>query len=257
MGRMQARLGPNRIGPFGLLQPMADASRSSERRYRPGQRRQASSTWLAPIVAFAPLAMIFAVVPSAMGRLLADLNVGILYVVAIASITSVGILMAGWGSNNKYSLLGAMRDVASMVSYEIPLVLLHPRRGPDCRLAVPERDCAVPEHSLHPSAAARRPDFLHRRLRRDQPQPLRPAGSGFRVDGRFSYRILGHEIRPVLPGGIRRSPGPVGHAIAPCSWRLARARYCRRGCGSSSRSSSSSSSWSGPGRPSPGSGSTS
>jgi NADH-quinone oxidoreductase subunit H len=76
----------------------------------------------APIVAFAPMAMIFAVVPFGDGALLADLNVGVLYVVAIASVSSVGILMAGWGSSNKYSLLGAMRNIAAMVSYEIPLV---------------------------------------------------------------------------------------------------------------------------------------
>ncbi len=79
--------------------------------------------WLAPIVAFAPVMMIFAVVPFQDGVLLADLNIGILYIVAISSISTVGIFMAGWGSNNKYSLLGAMRNVAAVVSYEIPLVL--------------------------------------------------------------------------------------------------------------------------------------
>jgi len=79
--------------------------------------------WLAPVVAFAPALMIFAVVPFGNGVLLADLNVGILYVVAISSVSTVGIFMAGWGSSNKYSLLGAMRNVAAVVSYEIPLVL--------------------------------------------------------------------------------------------------------------------------------------
>jgi NADH-quinone oxidoreductase subunit H len=79
--------------------------------------------WLAPVVAFAPVLLIFAVVPFQDGALLADLNVGILYVVAISSVATVGIFMAGWGSSNKYSLLGAMREVASVVSYEIPVVL--------------------------------------------------------------------------------------------------------------------------------------
>ena len=79
--------------------------------------------WLAPVVAFAPVLMIFAVVPFQNGALLADLNIGILYVVAISSVSTVGVFMAGWGSSNKYSLLGAMRNVAAVVSYEIPLVL--------------------------------------------------------------------------------------------------------------------------------------
>jgi len=78
---------------------------------------------MAPVVAFAPTLMIFAVVPFADGAALVDLNIGILYVVAISSISTLGVFMAGWGSSNKYSLLGAMRDVAAVVSYEIPLVL--------------------------------------------------------------------------------------------------------------------------------------
>ncbi len=123
MGRMQARLGPNRAGPFGLLQPVADAIKVLLKEDIVPTNADKIVHWLAPVVAFAPALMIFAVVPFQDGALLADLNIGILYVVAISSISMLGVFMAGWGSSNKYSLLGAMRQVASTVSYEIPVVL--------------------------------------------------------------------------------------------------------------------------------------
>ncbi len=123
MGRMQARLGPNRTGPFGLLQPVADALKVLLKEDIVPSRADRVVHWLAPVVAFSPVLMVFAVVPIQDGGLLADLNIGILYVVAVSSVAGVGIFMAGWGSSNKYSLLGAMRQVATVVSYEIPLVL--------------------------------------------------------------------------------------------------------------------------------------
>ncbi len=123
MARMQARLGPNRTGPFGLLQPVADAIKVLLKEDIVPDKADKIVHWLAPVVAFAPVLMVFAVIPFQDGALLADLNIGILYVVAITSISTVGIFMAGWGSSNKYSLLAAMRVVASVVSYEIPVVL--------------------------------------------------------------------------------------------------------------------------------------
>jgi len=123
MGRLQSRLGPNRTGPFGLLQPVADAVKVLLKENIVPTNADKIVHWLAPVVAFAPALMIFAVVPFQDGALLADLNIGILYVVAISSVSTVGVFMAGWGSSNKYSLLGAMRNVAAVVSYEIPLIL--------------------------------------------------------------------------------------------------------------------------------------
>ena len=123
MGRMQSRLGPNRTGPFGLLQPVADAIKVLLKENIVPDSADKIVHWLAPVIAFAPVMMIFAVVPFQNGALLADLNIGILYVVAISSVATVGVFMAGWGSSNKYSLLGAMRNVAAVVSYEMPLVL--------------------------------------------------------------------------------------------------------------------------------------
>jgi NADH-quinone oxidoreductase subunit H len=123
MGRMQSRLGPNRTGPFGLLQPVADAVKVLLKENLVPARADKIVHWLAPVIAFAPVLMIFAVLPFQNGAQLADLNIGILYVVAISSVATVGVFMAGWGSSNKYSLLGAMRNVAAVVSYEIPMVL--------------------------------------------------------------------------------------------------------------------------------------
>lgn len=123
MAVMQARLGPNRAGPFGLLQPVADALKVMLKEDIVPSKADKLVHWLAPLVAFVPVLMVFAVVPFQGGAILADLNIGILYVVAISSVATVGIFMAGWASNNKYSLLGAMRQVASVVSYEIPVVL--------------------------------------------------------------------------------------------------------------------------------------
>ena len=123
IGRFQVRQGPNRTGPLGLLQPVADAVKVLLKEDLIPAKGDKWVFWLAPVVAFVPVFMIFAVVPFQRGALLADLNIGILYVVAVSSVVSVGVFMAGWGSNNKYALVGAMRDVAQLISYEIPIVL--------------------------------------------------------------------------------------------------------------------------------------
>ncbi len=121
---MQSRLGPNRTGPLGLLQPVADAVKVLLKEDIVPSSADRIVHWLAPLIAFAPALMIFAVIPFGDGwSLIGDLNIGILYVVAISSISTVGVFMAGYSSSNKYSLLGAMRNVAAVVSYEMPLVL--------------------------------------------------------------------------------------------------------------------------------------
>lgn len=123
MARMQARLGPNRAGPFGLLQPFADAIKVLIKEDIVPACADKPVHYLAPIIAFVPTLMIFAVVPFQNGALLADLNIGVLYVAAISSVSAIGVFMAGWGSNNKYTMLGAMRNVAAVISYEIPVIL--------------------------------------------------------------------------------------------------------------------------------------
>ncbi len=123
LGRFQIRLGPNRLGPEGIFQPIATAVKILLKEDIIPERADKFVHWLAPIVVFTPVLMVFAVVPLSGGAILADLNVGVLYIVAISSVSAVGIYMAGWGSNNKYALIAAMRTVAQIVSYELPVVL--------------------------------------------------------------------------------------------------------------------------------------
>ena len=123
IGRFQIRPGPNRVGPFGLLQPVADGIKVLTKEDIIPAKGDKLVHWLAPVVALVPVMMMFAVIPFQDGALLADLNIGILYIMAVSSVVIVGVFMAGWASNNKYSLFGAMRTVAQDVSYEIPLVL--------------------------------------------------------------------------------------------------------------------------------------
>ncbi|MBE0415545.1 MAG: NADH-quinone oxidoreductase subunit NuoH, partial [Dehalococcoidia bacterium] len=123
VGRFQIRLGPNRAGPQGIFQPIADAIKVLIKEDIVPAKGDRWVHWLAPIIAFVPALMIFAVIPWGHGAIFTDLNIGILYIIAISSLGVIGAFMAGWGSNNKYSLVSAMRTVAQMVSYEIPLVL--------------------------------------------------------------------------------------------------------------------------------------
>jgi len=123
-GVFQLRMGPNRAGFWGILQSVCDAIKVL---LKEDVVPFAADKWVhmvAPVIGFLPVLLIFAVVPFHYGHgFLPDLNVGILYVVAVSSLGVIGVFMAGWSSNNKYSLLGGMRVVAAMVSYEIPLVL--------------------------------------------------------------------------------------------------------------------------------------
>lgn len=123
IGYMQVRIGPNRHGPWGLLQTVADVMKLLMKEDIIPAQVDRKIFIIAPVLAFAPSYMILATIPWSENILGANLNIGVLYFVGISSITTIGVLMGGWSSNNKYSLMGAMRGVAQMISYEIPLVL--------------------------------------------------------------------------------------------------------------------------------------
>ena len=123
IGRMQIRYGPNRVGPKGLLQPIADAIKVIGKEAITPFGVDKVVYAAAPLVIFIPALLTFAVVPFAPGAALLNVDIGVLFVVAVGALGVMPIFMAGWASNNKYSLMGAMRAIAQTVSYEIPLVL--------------------------------------------------------------------------------------------------------------------------------------
>jgi NADH-quinone oxidoreductase subunit H len=123
VARFQDRLGPNRLGPFGIIQPVADVIKLLIKENITPEGADKFIYNLAPILALATVIMLWAVIPISPTAFGTDVNVGVLYIVAIGSISTLGIIMAGWSSNNKYALLGAFRTVAQMISYEVPMVI--------------------------------------------------------------------------------------------------------------------------------------
>jgi NADH-quinone oxidoreductase subunit H len=120
--RMQSRVGPYRVGPHGLLQPIADALKLMMKEDVIPTPADRGVFNMAPIVFLVPCMLIFATIPFAPGLGVADLNIGILFFLAVSSMEIVGLFMAGWGSNNKYALLSAMRAVNQIISYDLPFI---------------------------------------------------------------------------------------------------------------------------------------
>lgn len=123
VARFQDRLGPNRLGPFGIIQPIADIIKLLIKEDITPRGADRFLFNIAPLFAIGAVLMIWAVIPLSPTILGADINVGVLYIVAVGSIGTLAIILAGWASNNKYSLLGAFRTVAQMIAYEIPMVI--------------------------------------------------------------------------------------------------------------------------------------
>ena len=119
IGWFHVRRGPNRVGPAGLLQPIADAFKLITKEIITPAQSDKALFYLAPVVILMPALAAWAVIPFAPGVVLADINAGLLFIMAITSVGVYGVIIAGWASNSKYAFLGAMRAAAQMVSYEI------------------------------------------------------------------------------------------------------------------------------------------
>jgi len=123
LGRIQNRYGPNRVGPFGLFQPIADGIKLLIKEDIVPARADKVIHFLAPIMMAAPAILALGVIPYGRNMTAFSIDGGILFFFAVGSATELAVFMAGWGSNNKFSMLGAMRAIAQMVSYELPLII--------------------------------------------------------------------------------------------------------------------------------------
>jgi NADH-quinone oxidoreductase subunit H len=123
LGRIQNRYGPNRVGPWGILQPLADGLKALTKEDLVPRTADRAVHFLAPLVLVAPVFLALAVVPMGRNMVAIDLDAGVLFFFAVGAATELSVFMAGWSSRNKYSLLGAMRALAQMISYEVPMIL--------------------------------------------------------------------------------------------------------------------------------------
>jgi NADH-quinone oxidoreductase subunit H len=122
-GRFQDRFGPNRVGPWGIIQPLADMLKIFTKEHITPAGVDIVPYNLGPVLSVAAVLAVWAVLPFTLSLVGADLEVGVLYVVAIGGLGEIAVVLSGWGSNNKYALLAAFRSVAQLLSYEVPLVI--------------------------------------------------------------------------------------------------------------------------------------
>ena len=243
IAHVQVRMGPSRVGPHGLLQPLADVIKLiTKEGVLPPQVNKVfylPRPFLAVFMALISISVIpFGTSVTIMGHKtmmeLADVNVGVLVILAISSMGVYGIALGGWASNNKYSLIGGLRSSAQMISYELPMSLaiaapllmagsLSLRGIVNAQRGSLASDPALGDLRLSGAADFQLHDFHDRGFRRNQPHPVRSAGSGKRAGGRFPRGIQQHEFRRLLHGRIRQHGHGLLRGDGAVSGRLASA----------------------------------
>ena len=262
----QSRLGPMRVGPYGILQPVADAVKLMLKEDITPTRADKWVFTLAPIISMVPALIVYAVIPfgdhvQLFGRsvtlYITDINVGLLYVVSVASVGVYGIILAGYASNSKFPLLASLRASAQLISYEVAvtltLVSVILMSGTLSMVGIVRAQES--SHMLvRVRAAAGLRHLLHRRPGGNQPRAVRSAGGGAGADRRLPHGIQRDALRAVLPRRIRQHdrrlvggddavPGRVAAAVPERRLPVVPATSFRAGSGfSSSRSSFSTSS---------------
>lgn len=124
LARIQMRMGPMRVGPYGLLQPIADGLKLLVKEDIMPAWVDRPIYWAAPLAVFVPSFLVWVVMPFSSDLVLRDMDLGLLYVLALSVLSIIGLLMAGWGSANKYGIIGGLRSAAQLISYEIPLIVI-------------------------------------------------------------------------------------------------------------------------------------
>ena len=124
LGRLQRRLGPTRTGPMGIIQPIADGLKLILKEDIVPSSSERAIFWLAPVIVVVPAFMIWVTIPASHDAVLRNLDLGLFYIIAFAVVGILGLVLAGWGSANKYGTLGGLRAAAQLISYEIPIIMV-------------------------------------------------------------------------------------------------------------------------------------